>query len=168
MRFSFVLQHRMAFSSDSVMRFSTDICYMWCFLFRRHAYIFLYVASIPVSIHNVYENYILKLVFVQCKWMYRVIQKDGLSFVRIYFLMWIICKTFEIGGRKVWTTTCLAHRLAAASEVSKIVTMQHKNFAFVCSLKPSRRLRCSVEFAKEAVHVPPLPTTLVDLKKPIS
>ena len=55
---------------------------------------------------------------------------------------------FERGGHKFSNTTAraLASRRAAASVENKMATMQHNIFAFVSSLKLSRRLLYSVRF----------------------
>jgi hypothetical protein len=78
-------------------------------------------------------------------WKYSVIQKDGLNFVRLYFLncTWYVHDLHNIWKRSQifkyhHLSACLAHSRAAASVESKMATMQHKIFC-VRSLKLSRR-----------------------------
>ena len=87
---------------------------------------------------------------------YSVIQNDGLNFVRLYsyFLNYTryVNDLHNIGNRRPYVfkyhrqSAHLAHSRAAASVQGKMATMQHKTFAFVSSLKLSRRLLCSVSF----------------------
>ena len=96
---------------------------------------------VPIYSKDINQN-------INTAWFKKV---DSISYVYISWTihgMWMIYITFERGGSKFSNTTARApaYLLAAASVESKMATMQHKIFAFVSSLKLSRRLLYIVRF----------------------
>lgn len=59
----------------------------------------------------------------------------------------MICITIKRGDSEVSYTTATALARRTVAVVSKMATVEHKFFAFMCSLKLSRQQQSSVRFA---------------------
>jgi len=88
------------------------------------------------------NNYIIKV--------YSMIQKDGLSFVCLYFLncTWYVNDLYNIWKRRYTTARALAYHTAVQQRQLRATWLlcSTRFFAFVSSLKPSQRLLCGVCF----------------------